>query len=132
MPKSELDICPDHWDSPFGLKLHETSSYVSLTRFASKKEHFQDFSPSTTSGIVHTIVDIHTYIISSCIHTSIMGRPRATPPPNRANKLPTQFKFPYTSSECKILNAITEPLTFAGYSAFWGAVWGPVRILHPL
>jgi hypothetical protein len=24
----ELDFCPDHWGSPFGLKLHEISSYV--------------------------------------------------------------------------------------------------------
>ena len=53
--------------------------------------------------------------------------------PNCAYKLSTQFKAPYTSSECKILyDIISEPLTFAGNSAFWGAVWGPVRILHPL
>jgi hypothetical protein len=54
------------------------------------------------------------------------------PPPNTANKLPTQFKALYTSSECKILDVISKPLTCAGNSAFWGAVWGPVRILHPL
>jgi len=54
------------------------------------------------------------------------------PPPHRANKLFTQFKAPYTSPECKILDVISKPLTFAGNSAFWGAVWGPVRILHPL
>ena len=52
--------------------------------------------------------------------------------PDRANKLFTQFKAPYTSSECKILGVISKPLTFAGNSAFWGAVWGPVRNLHPL
>jgi len=52
--------------------------------------------------------------------------------PNRANKLSTQFKAPYTSSECKILDVISKPLTFAGNSAIWGAVWGPVHILHPL
>jgi len=52
--------------------------------------------------------------------------------PNCANKLSTYFKAPYTSSECKILNVISKPLTFAENSAFWGAVWGPVRILHPL
>jgi hypothetical protein len=28
VPKFELDFCPDHWGSPFGLKPHETSSYV--------------------------------------------------------------------------------------------------------
>ena len=58
--------------------------------------------------------------------------PVQTLPPNRANKLPTQFKVPYTLSECKILDVITKPLKFAGNSAFWGAVWGPVHILHPL
>jgi hypothetical protein len=51
--------------------------------------------------------------------------------PNCANKLCTQFKAPCTSSECKILGVIFKPLTFAGNSAFWRAVWGPVRILHP-
>ena len=45
-----------------------------------------------------------------------------------ANKLPTQFKAPYTSFECKILDVISKALTFAGNSALWGAVWGPVRI----
>jgi hypothetical protein len=28
VPKFELDFCPDHWCSPLGLKIHETSSYV--------------------------------------------------------------------------------------------------------
>ena len=28
VPKFQFDFCPDHWGSPFGLKLHETSSYV--------------------------------------------------------------------------------------------------------
>ena len=51
--------------------------------------------------------------------------------PNCANKLPTQFVYPYASSECKIPDVISKPLTFAGSSAFWGTVWGPVRILHP-
>jgi len=54
------------------------------------------------------------------------------PPPNRANKLPTQFKAPYTSFECKILDIISKPLSFAGNSAFWGVLWGPVHILYPL
>jgi len=52
--------------------------------------------------------------------------------PNCANKLSTQFKAPYTSSECKVLEVISEPLTFAENLAFWGAAWGPVHILHPL
>ena len=26
---------------------------------------------------------------------------------------------------------LSKTLTFSGNSAFWGAVWGPVRILHP-
>ena len=47
--------------------------------------------------------------------------------PNCANKLSTQLKAPFTSSECKILD-VSKPLTFAGNSAFWGAVWGRVRI----
>jgi len=36
------------------------------------------------------------------------------------------------SSECKILYVISKPLTFAVNVAFWGAVWGPECILHPL
>ena len=52
--------------------------------------------------------------------------------PNCANKLSTQLKAPYTSTECKILDVILKPLTFAGNSAFLGAAWGPLRILHPL
>jgi hypothetical protein len=73
------------------------------------------------------------YIYSINSINGVYGRPRAKPPPNRVNKLPIQFKAPYSSSECKILyDIISEPLTFAGNSAFWGAVWGPVRILHPL
>ena len=67
------------------------------------------------------------YFGNACVSA---GRPRASPPPNRANKLSTQFKAPFTSSECKILDVISKHLTFAGNSAFWGAVWGPVR-LHP-
>ena len=54
----------------------------------------------------------------------VFGRPRAKPPQNRANKLPTQLKVPYTSSKCKILDFISKPLTFAGNSAVFGAVWG--------
>jgi len=60
------------------------------------------------------------------------GRSHTKVSPNSANKLSTQSKAPYTSSKCKILDVIPKPLTFAGNSAFWGAVWGPVRILHPL
>jgi hypothetical protein len=52
--------------------------------------------------------------------------------PNCANKLSTCFKAPYTSSEYKVLDVISKTLTFARNSAFWGAVWGPVHILHPL
>ena len=52
--------------------------------------------------------------------------------PNCANKLSTQFKAPNTSPECKVLDMKFKPLTFAGNSASWGAVWGPVRNLHPL
>jgi hypothetical protein len=48
--------------------------------------------------------------------------------PNCANKLSTQFKAPYTSSGCKIFGVISKPLTLAGNSAFWGAVWNPVHI----
>ena len=62
----------------------------------------------------------------------IYGRPRAKVTPNRANKLFTQSKAPYTSSECKILDFVSNSLTFAVNLAFWGAVWGPVCILHPL
>jgi len=36
--------------------------------------------------------------------------PKVTP--NSANKLSTQFKAPYTSSQCKILDVISIPLTF--------------------
>jgi len=44
-------------------------------------------------------------ILQTITHTiRALGRPRATPPPNRANKLPTQFTAPYTSYECKILD----------------------------
>jgi hypothetical protein len=42
--------------------------------------------------------------------------------PNCANKLSTQFKAHYASFECKLLDVIFKPLTFAGNSAFWGAV----------
>jgi hypothetical protein len=52
VPKFELDFCPDHWGSFFGLKLHESSSHVILTRVASEKEQFKTFAPSTTSGIL--------------------------------------------------------------------------------
>jgi hypothetical protein len=62
----------------------------------------------------------------------LMVTPTPEVTPNSANKLPTQFKAPYSSSECKILDVISKPLTFAGNSAFWGAVWGPVHSLHPL
>jgi hypothetical protein len=31
-----------------------------------------------------------------------------------------------------MLDYISKSLTFAGNLAFWGAVWGPGRILHPL
>jgi hypothetical protein len=30
------------------------------------------------------------------------------------------------------IDNVSKPLTFAGNSAFWGAVWGPVHMLHPL
>ena len=52
--------------------------------------------------------------------------------PSCATQLSSLFKAPYTSPECKILDVTSKPLTFAGNSAFWGAVWGPVRILHPI
>jgi hypothetical protein len=60
------------------------------------------------------------------------GRPHAKVTPNSANTLFTQLKALFTSSECKTLDFISKPLTFAGNSAFWGAAWGPVCILHPL
>ena len=50
---------------------------------------------------------------------------------NCANKLSTQFKAPYTLSECKILDDISKAST-AGDLVFWEVLWGPVRILHPL
>ena len=59
------------------------------------------------------------------------GHPHAKATPNSANKLLTQFKAPSTSSECKILDFISKPLTIDENSAFWGAAWGPVRCLHP-
>ena len=37
-----------------------------------------------------------------------------------------------TSSECDRLVFISKPLSFAGRLAFWGAVLGPVYVLHPL
>jgi len=36
------------------------------------------------------------------------------------------------STQCKMLDFKSKPLTFAVSLAFRGAVWGPVRILHPL
>ena len=56
--------------------------------------------------------------------------PKVTP--NSANQLFTQFEAPSTSSKCKILDFISKPFTFSGNSAFWGAAWGPVRLLHSL
>jgi hypothetical protein len=52
-------------------------------------------------------------------------------PATSLTELSTQFIAPYASSECKILDVISKPLTFAGNLAFWGVLWGPVRILHP-
>ena len=54
----------------------------------------------------------------------LLGRPHSKVTPNSANKLFTQFKATFTSSECKIFDVISETLTFAGDTAFWGAVWG--------
>ena len=62
----------------------------------------------------------------------IIRLPHAKVTTNSVNKLSTQFKAPYTSSNCKKLDVISKPLTFAGTSAFWGVLWAPVRILHPL
>ena len=62
----------------------------------------------------------------------VCGRPHAIVTPNSANKLFTQIKAPYTSSECKIRVVISKTLTFSGDSAFQGVLWGLVRILHPL
>jgi len=50
----ELDFCPDHWGSPFGLKLHKTSSYLVtdmlFKRLHRKRNNFRTFTPSTTSA----------------------------------------------------------------------------------
>ena len=67
-------------------------------------------------------------LIIKCV-LIVIGRPRAKPPSNGANKLFTQFKAPHTSSQCKILDVISKSLALAEILAFWGAVWGPVRIL---
>jgi hypothetical protein len=55
----------------------------------------------------------------------IIRLPHAKVTTNSVNKLSTQFKAPYTSSNCKKLDVISKPLTFAGTSAFWGVLWGP-------
>ena len=47
--------------------------------------------------------------VNNTVILGVYGRPRANPPPNRANKLPTQFKAPNTSSECRILDVISKP-----------------------
>jgi len=44
----------------------------------------------------------------------------------------SQFKAPYTSSECKLLGVIFKLLTIVGKLAFWGVLAGTLRILHPL
>ena len=67
-----------------------------------------------------------------CNHIYVRGALPWLVDPNCANKLSTQFKAPYTSSECKVRNVKSKPLTFAGNLAFWGAVWCPVHNLHPL
>jgi len=51
---------------------------------------------------------------------------------NIVKKLFTQLKAPSTSSKRKKLDFIYKLLAFTGNSASWGAVWGPVRIMHPL
>jgi len=61
-----------------------------------------------------------------------MGCPHEQTPPASLTWLSTQFKAPYTSSECKILYVMSKPLTTTGNSVFWGVLWGPLRILHPL
>ena len=55
--------------------------------------------------------------VSVCVYVVVPVHP---PPQNRANRLPTQFKAPYTLSECKLLDVISKPWTFAGNSEFWG------------
>ena len=52
VPKFELYFCPDHRGGPFGPKLHEPSSYIIQTWFASKKSHFRTFAQLTPSGII--------------------------------------------------------------------------------
>jgi hypothetical protein len=67
VPKFELDSCPDHWGSQLGLKLHETSSYAVYTRFASKKEHFQDFC-----SVDHLCVCMHfVYVLGLSGHKQL-------------------------------------------------------------
>jgi len=95
---------------------------------------------SHTQRCAHIHTHTHTYTQKTRKHTKTQGRPHIKVTPNSANKLFTQFKAPYTSSECKILDVISKsltfagsiPLTFAGNLAFWGVLWGLVRILHPL
>ena len=54
------------------------------------------------------------------------------PPPNRANKLPSQFEAPCTSF--RYINRVFMIITIsiAENWAFLGAAWGSVPALHPL
>ena len=57
------------------------------------------------------------------------------PTPKSSSKVPISCPpnlkplIPHLNARCLILS---KPLTFAVNLAFWEAVWGPVRILHPL
>jgi hypothetical protein len=62
------------------------------------------------------------------------GCPQEQTPSASLTKLSTQFKAPYTSSECDELDCISKPLTFARIwhsGGFCGARC-PVRSVYPL
>ena len=66
VPKFELDFCPDHWGSPFGLKLHETSSYV-INDLHRKRNISRTFALLTTSGNFHRVFLMVFFLGQQCI-----------------------------------------------------------------
>jgi len=70
VPKFELDFCPDHWGSPFGLKLHETVSYVIKQDLHRERNIFRTFAPSTTS-VIPLYYPIGAYCVTFSYHPSI-------------------------------------------------------------
>jgi len=58
-----LYFCPDHWGGPFGPRLHEPSSYIIQTEFASNKSHFRTFAQLTPSAKIVLIKLGHPFCI---------------------------------------------------------------------